>query len=102
MLPTVRTYESNGPYWPPTQGVYQFSSIREMIMHVRQSMDDGEYQIGIFDEDGKCKGMWVDEAEGISDGEGGMMLEPPSYKLYRPGAMKDVMWHLHLSKFKRV
>jgi hypothetical protein len=99
---TVRTFDSNGPYFPPTQGVYQASSLRDIIFHVRQAMEDGEYQIGVFDSDGKCKGMWTDEAEAIPDGEGGMTMEERSYALYRPGHMPAGIWNMHISKFKRV
>jgi hypothetical protein len=102
MLCTIRTYDSNGPYFPPTQGVYQASSLKETIFHVRQSMEDGEYQIGLFDADGECKGIWVDEAEPESDGEGGWHNAKPFYVLYRPGSMSKAMWRMHLSKFKTV
>lgn len=98
---TVRNYSDNGPYFPPTQGVYQASSLKEIIFHTRLCMDDGDYQIGIFDNDGQCKGMWVDEADVVSDGEGGMMLGKSCYTLYRPGDMSAGLWNLHLSKFKK-
>ena len=99
---TVRNYSDNGPYFPPTQGIYQASSLRELIFHTRLCMEDGDYQIGIFSDDGECKGMWVDEAEAISDGEGGLVQEPLCYVLYRPGDMSRGMWNMHLSKFKKV
>jgi len=99
---TVRTFDSNGPYFPPTQGVYQASSLRDIIFHVRQAMEDGEYQIAVFDSDGKCKGMWEDQAEAIPDGEGDMILEKPAYALYRPGDISAGLWNLMVSKFKRV
>lgn len=98
---TVRNYSSNGPYFNPTQDVYQAARLRDVVFHVRQCMKDNDYQIGIFDSEGNCKGLWVDEAEGISDGEGGMVLEDPSYVLYRPGDMPAGIWNLHISKFKR-
>ena len=98
---TVRNYSDNGPYFPPTQGCYKASSLKELIFHTRLCMEDNDHQIGIFDSDGECKGMWVDEAEAISDGEGGMVMEKPCYVLYRPGSMSKAMWRLHLSKFKK-
>jgi hypothetical protein len=115
---TIRTFSSNGPYFPPTQGVYQASSLKEMIFHIRQSMEDGEYQIGLFDAEGECKGIWTDEAEPeperntqcsdgtmqsmVPNGEGGWHNTKPFYVLHRPGTMSKAMWRLHLSKFKRV
>jgi hypothetical protein len=98
---TVRSYMHNGYYFSPTQCIYQAARLKDIISHVRQCMEDGEHQIGIFDSDGKCKGFWNDEAEPISDGEGGMVLEKPSYVLYRPGDMPAGIWNVHLSKFKR-
>lgn len=97
----VCNYNSNGPYFPPTQGCYQAARLKELIMHVRVCMEDGDYQIGVFDNEGECKGMWIDEAEPVDDGEGGMVLGNPCYTLFRPGEMSDVMWKLHLKKMKR-
>jgi hypothetical protein len=99
---TIRNYNSNGPYFPSTQGVYQAARLRELIMHVRVCMQDGDYQIGVFDDDGQCKGIWTDEAEPEPDGEGGMVLGRPAYVLYRPGDIPAGLWNLMLSKFKRV
>ena len=87
----VCNYSSNGPYFPPTQGCYQASSLKEILFHTRLCMEDGDYQIGIFNGEGECKGMWVDEGE-----------EESCYKLYRPGTMNKEMWRLHLSKFKKI
>lgn len=98
---TVRTYSENGPYFPPTQGIYQASRLRDIIFHTRLCMEDGDYQIGIFDADGICKGIWLDEAEPVPDGEGGMTMERKNYALYRPGSMSAGLWRLHLSKFKK-
>jgi len=98
----VCNYNSNGPYFPPTQGCYQAARLKELIMHVRVCMEDGDYQIGIFDDAGECKGIWVDESEPEPDGEGGWSQNKPFYVLHRPGSMSKAMWKLHLSKFKRV
>jgi len=98
---TVRTFTSNGYYFDATQEVYQAARLKDLISHVRQCMEDSEYQIGIFDGEGKCKGFWLDEAEPVSDGEGGMVLEKPAYVLYRPGDIPAGIWNVHLSKFKR-
>lgn len=64
-------------------------------------MEDGDYQIGVFDDEGQCKGIWVDESEPIDDGEGGMTLSKPDYVLYRPGDISAGMWNLYLRKFKK-
>ena len=97
----VCNYSDNGPYWPATQGCYQAARLKELIFHVRLCMEDNDYQIGIFDEDGECKGMWLEESEPEPDGEGGMVQGKPCYTLYRPGSMSERMWRMHLSKFKK-
>jgi hypothetical protein len=98
---TIRNYDSNGPYFPPTQGLYQAARLKEVIFHVRQCMEDGDYQIGLFDADGDCKGIWVDEAEPEPDGEDGWLSPSPVYRLYRPGDVSKGLWRLMVSKFKR-
>ena len=98
---TVRNYDCNGPYFAPTQDIYQAASLKDMLFHIRQCMEDNDYQIGLFDADGRCKGIWADEAEPESDGEGGMVLGMPCYRLYRPGDMSAGMWNLMVGKFKR-
>lgn len=97
----VSTYTSNGPYEMPTKGQFRVSSLKELILNVRASMEDNSYQIGVFDADGQCKGIWVDESEPFSDGEGGYLMSPPAYVLYRPGDMSAGMWNLHLRHFKQ-
>lgn len=97
----VCNYNSNGPYFSPTQGQYHASRLKDIIFHVRQCMEDCDYQIGVFDDDGECKGIWVDESEPEPDGEGDWNLSNPAYRLYRPGEMSKELWRLHISKFKR-
>ena len=101
VMHTIRTFTANGPYFPPTTGIYQASCLRDIIFHTRLAMEDGEYQIGLFDDNGQCKGMWVDEAEPDVDGEGRSILGECEYVLYRPGDMSAGLWSLHLSKFKQ-
>jgi hypothetical protein len=98
---TVRSFNDNGPYFPPTQGIYQASSLREVLFHVRLCMEDNEQQIGIFDANGQCKGMWLDEAEPSPDGEGGMTMGKASYVLYRPGELGEWTWNNCLKKMKK-
>ena len=81
----VCNYNSNGPYFSPTQGQYHAARLKDIIFHVRTCMEDADYQIGVFDD----------------DGEGCMVLAKPDYVLYRPGSMSAGMWNLHLRKFKR-
>lgn len=97
----VCNYNSNGPYFSPTQGQFHAARLKDIIFHVRQCMEDCDYQIGVFDDDGECKGIWVDESEPECDGEGDWRLPTPAYRLYRPGEMSNALWNLHVRKFKR-
>lgn len=97
----VCNYNSNGPYFSATQGLYHASSLKDILFHVRLCMEDGDYQIGVLDDEGECKGIWLDEAEPEPDGEGDWNYPAPVYRLYRPGEMNDQLWRMHVSKFKR-
>ena len=92
-MTTVRSYSSNGPYFPATQGVYQAASLKDILFHTRLCMEDNDYLIGVFDDNGKCKGIWEDTEE---------VMEKPNYVLYRPGDLPVGIWHLMVGKFKRV
>jgi len=92
-MTTVRSYSSNGPYFPPTQGVYQATSVKDILFRIRLCMEDNDYLIGVFDDNGKCKGIWEDTEE---------VMEKPNYVLYRPGDLPVGIWHLMVGKFKRV
>lgn len=100
-MTTIRSFSNNGPYFAPTQGVYQAASLKDILFRVRLCMEDEDFMIGLFDDNGQCKGIWEDSTEGIPDGEGGMMREAPCYVLYRPGSISKGMWNMHLRHFAR-
>ena len=97
----VCNYNDNGPYFSATQGQYQAARLKELLMHVRVCMEDADQAIGVFDDDSECIGMWLDEAEPVDDGEGGMVLGKPCYQLYRPGDLSAGLWNMHLRHFNR-
>ena len=101
MIVHISCFQGGGPYFPPTVGLYQAASLSQLLFHTRLAMEDGEYLIGIFDDNGQCKGIWEDCAEAVPDGEGGMILEKPSYLLHRPHDTAPGMWNLLVSKLKR-
>jgi hypothetical protein len=70
-LAYVCTRTDHGPYFDPTKGKYQCSTLKDIIFHTRLAMEDGEDCIGIFHGD-ECKGIWRKEWEAEPDGEGGM------------------------------
>lgn len=84
-MTTIATYKHNGPYFPPTIMRYQSASLRELLWHVRMAMADGEGVIAVVDAQGRCKGLWENDAEPEPDGEGGWGWPAPAYRLLREG-----------------
>lgn len=80
---TVRTSTDNGPYFDASHGSYQAASLKDILFHCRLAMDDGEDIIGIFHDDA-CIGIWQNEPDVDSDGEGGWDRGPNAYVQYRP------------------
>lgn len=84
-MTTIATYKANGPYFPPTIMRYKAASLRELLWHVRMAMADGEDIIAVVDAQGRCKGLWENDAEPEPDGEGGWGWTAPVYRLLREG-----------------
>ena len=89
---TIFTYQSNGPYFPPTKGKYQAARLRDLLRHVRLSMEDREDVIAIFDQQGSCKGIWAREVEGHVDSAGDSIVDHEGYELMRPKTKEQWMW----------
>jgi hypothetical protein len=83
MTITVRSWTYSGPYYAPATSRYQASSLKELIGHVRMSMEENEQYIGIFHDD-QCVGFWEDDSGPEPDGEGGWNLPNACYVLRRP------------------
>jgi hypothetical protein len=45
---TIRTYQDNGYYFPPTKGSYQAATLQQLIFHIRQAMEDREDVVAVF------------------------------------------------------
>ena len=84
-MTTVATYKANGPYFPPTIMRYQAAGLKDVLWHARTAMDDAEDVIALVDDQGRCKGLWENDAEPVSDGEGGWGWPAPAYRLLREG-----------------
>lgn len=91
-LTTVRTYQDNGPYFPPTKGCYQAASLKELLFHVRQAMEDREDVVAVYGPDGSCKGLWNHELEGHYDSAGDAIVDHEGYELLRPSTKKQLHW----------
>ena len=92
MITTIRTYQYNGPYFSCTRGSYQAASLQQLVLHVRQAMEDREDVIGIFGPDGACKGIWQREIEGHVDSAGDAIVDHEGYELLRPSTREQWMW----------
>ena len=68
---TVRTYQDNGPYWPPTIMKYQAARLKDMLFHIRLAMKDREQLISVW---------YADRCVGVSEGDGN-----GNYLMRRPG-----------------
>ena len=90
---TIFTYQDNGPYFSPTKGKYQAARLRDLLRHVRLSMEDREDVIAIFDQQGSCKGIWRRELEGHVDSAGDSIVDHEGYELMRPDTKEQWLWN---------
>ena len=86
----VRTRSDHGPYFSPTKGKYQCSTLRDVIFHTRLAMEDGEDCIGVFHGE-ECKGIWRKQWEAEPDGEGGMERSESWYAFFRSSERNDAL-----------
>ena len=54
----VSTYEDRGPYFSPGREIHEVHDIKDFISWVRDSMEEKVHYIGVFDDEGTCKGIW--------------------------------------------
>ena len=90
LLVYVRTRTDHGPYFDPTKGKYQCSTLKDVIFHTRLAMEDGEDCIGVFHGE-ECKGVWRKQWEAEPDGEGGMERSESWYAFYRSSERNDAL-----------
>ena len=97
MITTIKTYQDNGYYFPPTKGSYQAATLQQLIFHVRQAMEDREDVVAVYSPDGTCRGIWNREIEGHVDSAGDTIVDHEGYELLRLGTKEKWMWH-HLQE----
>lgn len=93
MITTIRAYQDNGPYFPPTKGCYQAATLQQFLFHIRQAMEDREDVIAIYAPDGSCKGLWNHEIEGHHDSAGDAIVDHEGYELLRPSTKQQWLWN---------
>ena len=65
----VSTYKDEGPYQAASHAVLGVHSLAELMLRVRDAMEESADYIGLFSEDGKCLGVWCREVD-VEYGEG--------------------------------
>ena len=65
----VSTYKDEGPFYAASRDVVEVRDLTDLIFNVREAMEDAVDYIGVFGEDGKCKGVWSREGD-VEYGEG--------------------------------
>lgn len=88
----VRTFTDNGPYFDQTRGCYQAASLSQLIFHCRLAMEDREDAIGVYDADGKCRGIWQRIVEGHRESDGSNVIDHEGYELLRPSTTSQWVW----------
>ena len=83
----ISTYKNEGPYYAPTRWSREVSGTPEFLRTIREAMEEDADYVGVFDDEGACKGIWQREAEG-EYGEGEcydvMYVVNQCYVLERP------------------
>ena len=92
---TIHCFKDCGPYFDPAKGRYQAARLKDLIFHVRTSMEDGDDSIGAFD-NGECKAIWTRETDIQPDGEGGMEPAGQWYEMHRPESTNPALWKIML------
>ncbi len=90
---TIKTYQDNGYYFPPTKGSYQAATLQQLIFHVRQAMEDREDVVAVYGPDGACRGIWQLHVEGHVDSAGDSIVDGECYELLRPSTREQWMWN---------
>ena len=65
----VSTFEDRGPYYSPHKEINEVQDLKSLIFWVRESMEQKLHYIGVFDDEGTCKGIWDLEVD-VEYGEG--------------------------------
>ena len=65
----VSTYKDEGPYYAASRTVLRVRDLTDLIFNVREAMEEAVDYIGVFDENGECKGVWSREGD-VEYGEG--------------------------------
>lgn len=90
-----------GPYLPADTHRIPVGTLADMLSNVRNLMDLEVDKIAVFDDNGQCKAIWIDEAEPEPDGEGGFFMPSSSYTLYRANQLSEKMMTIYCSSLPR-
>ena len=83
----ISTYKDDCPFFAPTRWSRTVSGTPEFVHTIREAMEEDVDYVGVFDDEGACKGIWCREAE-AEYGEGEcydvMYVVNQCYVLERP------------------
>ena len=98
----ISTYKDECPFFAPTRWAREVFGTPEFVRTIREAMEEDVDYVGVFDDEGACKGIWCREAEG-EYGEGEcydvMYVVNQTYVLERPSQSYAFQYALeHLGK----
>lgn len=99
----ISTFKDEGPYLAASTAVLGVRNLADLLLNVREAMEESVDYIGVFDEDGKCKGIWSRDCD-VEYGEGEcydvMYVVNQSYVLERDPNAFDFRYALKRLKIK--
>ena len=93
----ISTYKDECPFYAPTRWSTGVSGTPDFIHTIREAMEESVDYVGVFDDEGVCKGIWCREAD-VDYGEGEcydvMFVVNQYYVLERPSQSYDFQYAL--------
>ena len=93
----ISTYKDECPFYAPTRWLRTVSGTPEFVHTIRLAMEESVDYVGVFDDEGTCKGIWCREAD-VDYGEGEcydvMFVVNQYYVLERPSKSYDFRYAL--------
>lgn len=93
----ISTYKDECPFYAPTRWLRTVFGTPEFVHTIRLAMEESVDYVGVFDDEGACKGIWCREAD-VDYGEGEcydvMFVVNQYYVLQRPSQSYDFQYAL--------
>ncbi len=93
----ISTYKDECPFYAPTRWLRTVSGTPEFVHTIRLAMEESVDYVGVFDDEGTCKGIWCRETD-VDYGEAEcydvMFVVNQYYVLERPSKSYDFRYAL--------